>query len=80
MYIIVGRGGILNVFLALFIFLGFLVWKLLFYMLVGIAMIVIVLVATVQVLWDHHKAKKLRDNPPRPQMSPVSGPRDWTPP
>lgn len=71
MHVITGRGGVLSVFLALFMLLGFIVLKMAFYLLVAMTTAVLLVVATGQVLWDYRKAAKLRKNMLKEVQTPV---------
>lgn len=86
MNVIGGRGGLLNVFLGLFMFLIMFVAYVLYYAFVAALWIVLVTIKVILVLRAHHKAKQAAvqqaaslADPPMPVMSRVGGLRDWMP-
>lgn len=85
MYVILGRGGVLNTLLALPVLLLLALWwtlKLAYYAVVTIIIVVIFIVrcavAIVQSIRKRRPSEEVK--PPEVAKSPVSGPRDWTPP
>ena len=80
MYVIVGRGGILNVFLALFVYLLYGLYLAAIYLLAAGVFVVLAIGVIIKHLWGKHADRKKLSHPPRPKMSPVQGSRDWSPP
>ena len=80
-----GRGGVLTVMLGLFLYGIVFGLHVLFWCFVGALWVLLGVGKLIGIAWRAHKRRKLAQaeqeelrNPPRPFMSPVGGPRDWS--